>query len=197
MREETIGNRIKELREQHGITQLQLAEMMNVSRSTVANWETETRLPDIGMVKLLAACLGVTVSDIVDEKKEPGKPVILVVDDLQVLLDGFVRMLRRELPEAEVKGFATGREALSYARQETASIAFLDIELGEEDGIALGRQLTELNPRINIIFLTSHSDYMQAALNDHCSGYILKPLTPDKLRHEISHLRCPVRGLRG
>jgi hypothetical protein len=36
---------------------------------------------------------------------------------------------------------------------------------------------------------------MESALSDHCSGYILKPLTPEKIRHEISHLRFPIRGL--
>ncbi len=49
---------------------------------------------------------------------------------------------------------------------------------------------------INIIFLTSHTEYMQAALTDHCSGYVLKPLTPEKIRHEIAHLRFPIRGLK-
>jgi hypothetical protein len=37
---------------------------------------------------------------------------------------------------------------------------------------------------------------MKDALADHCSGYILKPLTPEKISHEIRHLRFPVRGLK-
>ena len=52
-----------------------------------------------------------------------------------------------------------------------------------------------INPRINIIFLTGHSEYTAEALALHCSGYILKPLTPEKIRQEIEHLRYPVRGL--
>ena len=40
------------------------------------------------------------------------------------------------------------------------------------------------------------TEYMKDALADHCSGYILKPLTPEKISHEIRHLRFPVRGLK-
>ena len=70
------------------------------------------------------------------------------------------------------------------------------IELGGKDGLALALELTKLNPRINIIFLTAYPSYMRSALIDHCSGYIIKPLTPEKIHHEIDHLRFPVRCLK-
>ena len=74
-------------------------------------------------------------------------------------------------------------------------MAFLDVELYGESGLDLARKLQEVNPRTNIIFLTGHTEYTAEALDLHCSGYLLKPLTPDKIRREIAHLRFPVRGL--
>lgn len=196
MRAETFGNRIKELRELRGITQLQLADELNISRSTLANWETGNRLPDISMVARLADSLRVDTSLLLDELRRSEAPEVMVVEDLPVLLSGFVRMLEQELPKAEVHGFSSVREALRFAGERRISLAFLDIELGGENGLDLAMELTGLYPYTNIIFLTSHADYMQAALLHHCSGYILKPLTPEKLRHEIAHLRFPVRGLK-
>ena len=61
--------------------------------------------------------------------------------------------------------------------------------------MALARELAKTDGRTNIIFLTSHAEYMAAAFAEHCSGYVMKPLTPEKIRHEIAHLRFPVRGL--
>ena len=196
MRAELFGNRIKELRESRGITQAQLADRLNVTRSTVANWEAGNRLPDLSMLALLADELDVDTAVFLDElRSEKKQPVIMVVDDMQLLLNGFTRLLRRELPEAEITGFSNVTDAVQFARGKKVAIAFLDIELQGGDGISLARELVRINPRINIIFLTSHPEYMESALSDHCSGYILKPLTPEKIRHEISHLRFPIRGL--
>ena len=197
MQTEAFGNRIRELREQRGITQLQLADRMVVSRSTVANWEAGKRLPDIGMLARLARCLEIETYVLMDELRgSEESPSVIVVEDVQVILSGFVRMLGEELPDAEVCGFSSSAEALDFARVCHVSVAFLDIELAGDDGITLARELTKLDPYINIIFLTSHTEYMHAALTDHCSGYVLKPLTPEKIRHEIAHLRFPVRGLK-
>ena len=197
MQTEALGSRIRELREQKGITQSQLADRMVVSRSTVANWEAGKRLPDIGMLARLAGCLGVETYLLMDELRGPVEtPTVIVVEDVQVILSGFVRMLGEELPEAEICGFPSSSEALDFARASHVAVAFLDIELSGDDGIALARELTRLDPCTNIIFLTSHTHYMHAALTDHCSGYVLKPLTPEKIRHEITHLRFPVRGLK-
>ncbi len=197
MQTEAFGNRIRELREQRGITQLQLADRMVVSRSTVANWEAGKRLPDIGMLARLARCLEIETYVLMDELRGSEElPSVIVVEDVQVILSGFVRMLGEELPDAEVCGFSSSAEALDFARVCHVSVAFLDIELAGDDGITLARELTKLDPYINIIFLTSHTEYMHAALTDHCSGYVLKPLTPEKIRHEIAHLRFPVRGLK-
>jgi len=196
MRAESFGNRIKELRESRGITQAQLADRLNVTRSTVANWEAGNRLPDLSMLALLADELDVDTAVFLDElRSEKKQPVIMVVDDMQLLLNGFTRLLRRELPEAEITGFSNVTDAVQFARGKKVAIAFLDIELQGGDGISLARALVRINPRIKIIFLTSHPEYMESALSDHCSGYILKPLTPEKIRHEISHLRFPIRGL--
>ena len=193
MKAELFGNRIKELRESRGITQAQLADRLNVTRSTVANWEAGNRLPDLSMLALLADELEADTSVFLNElRNEKKKPVILAVDDMQLLLNGFIRLLRRELPEAEVTGFTNVSDALKFAREKKVSVAFLDIELQGGDGISLARELVRINPRTNIIFLTSHPEYMESALSDHCSGYILKPLTPEKIRHEISHLRFPI-----
>ena len=192
-----FGNTIRQLREARGITQSQLSDRMTVSRSTIANWETGTRLPDLLMLSRLAECLGVNPTDLMEYLQDSQEvPVVIIVEDMPLILSSSLRMLSQAMPEAEIYGFGNAAEALDYARSRHISIAFLDIELGSEDGISLGRALTALNSQLNVIFLTSHTEYMKDALADHCSGYILKPLTPEKISHELRHLRFPVRGLK-
>lgn len=42
----TFGNRLKQLREEKGLTQFELAQMINVGRPTIAGYETRSKEPD-------------------------------------------------------------------------------------------------------------------------------------------------------
>ena len=56
-----FGTRVAQLRKIKGITQAQLAEILNVSNKTISRWETGDGYPDISLLKPLAAALGVSI----------------------------------------------------------------------------------------------------------------------------------------
>ena len=58
------GSMIKRLREGLGMTQLQLAESLNVSDKSVSKWETGRGYPDISLLGPLAAALQVSVIEL-------------------------------------------------------------------------------------------------------------------------------------
>lgn len=58
------GATIKKLREEKGITQLQLAEIIGVTAKAVSKWETAKGLPDISLVEPLSEALGVSVMEL-------------------------------------------------------------------------------------------------------------------------------------
>ena len=55
---------IKRLREEKGMTQARLAEMIGISDKTVSKWETSRGLPDISLMEPLAKALGVSVMEL-------------------------------------------------------------------------------------------------------------------------------------
>ena len=55
---------LKRLREARKLTQLQLAEKLNVSDKTVSKWETGRGYPDLSLIEPLAAALGVSVIEL-------------------------------------------------------------------------------------------------------------------------------------
>ena len=71
----TLGTMIAELRKQHGMTQLELAEKMGVTDKAVSKWERDLSCPDINSLPNLAEILGVTVDDLMQVKKEAEAPV--------------------------------------------------------------------------------------------------------------------------
>ena len=61
-----IGNKIRELRKQRGITQEQLAESIGISFQAVSKWENNIALPDITLVPVLASYFGVSIDELFD-----------------------------------------------------------------------------------------------------------------------------------
>ncbi|MFR5875870.1 MAG: helix-turn-helix domain-containing protein [Eubacterium sp.] len=49
-----LGERIKELRDAHGINQVKLGEALFVKKQTVSNWENNNILPSIDMLIKIA-----------------------------------------------------------------------------------------------------------------------------------------------
>ena len=61
-----IGNKIRELRKQQGITQEQLADSIGISFQAVSKWENNIALPDITLVPVLASYFGVSMDELFD-----------------------------------------------------------------------------------------------------------------------------------
>lgn len=117
---------------------------------------------------------------------------ILAVDDERIALESLMKTLKKAVPEAEIQGFRMGKKALEYVRGVPCDIAFLDIELRDVKGIDLAAALKEINPNINIIFTTGYSEYAAEAFLIHASGYVMKPVTLEKIERELSELRYQI-----
>ena len=69
MNAKLIGATIAACRKKMGYTQAELAEMLNISNKTVSKWENGQGYPDIVHLPMLSKCLGVSVDDLLSEKK--------------------------------------------------------------------------------------------------------------------------------
>lgn len=61
-----LGNKIKQLRLQKGITQDTLAKVLNVSFQTISKWENNISMPDIQLLPEIAVYFGCTIDDLFD-----------------------------------------------------------------------------------------------------------------------------------
>ncbi|MBQ9531277.1 MAG: response regulator [Eubacterium sp.] len=118
----------------------------------------------------------------------------LLVDDEELQLIRLENEVKKVIPsESECFCFVNPLQALEKTANEQIDIAFLDIEMPVINGIQLAKRLKEINPKINIIFVTAYNDYALSAYNLHASGYIVKPVNEDKIIQEIENLRYPIK----
>lgn len=67
---EHIGQKISELRKSQNMTQMELADKMNISFQAVSNWERGNSMPDISKLPELAQLFGVTIDELLGGKSE-------------------------------------------------------------------------------------------------------------------------------
>ncbi len=117
---------------------------------------------------------------------------IIAVDDEKLALEAVISATSKVVPDVEVHGFRKATDALKYLSHKSCDIAFLDIEMRDMNGMEMAERLVSVNPRINIIFTTGYSEYATDAFEMHASGYIMKPVTPEKIKKELDSLRFPI-----
>ena len=194
---QTFAETIRQLRTERGLSQAQIAEQMYVTRSTVARWETGSRMPDAVMIARLAKCLGTNTEYLFGLLSDrDDTPNIIMVDDERIILSGGLPVLEEVFPDANITGFTKPSEAISYARNNRVALAFLDIEMGKHNGLELCGELQQINPQTDVIFLTAYMDYSLDAWKTGASGFIVKPVTAAGIRSQLPRLRFPAGGMK-
>ena len=70
MDQKKIGNFLKELRKEKGITQEQFAEQLGVSGRTVSRWETGNNMPDISLLVAIAEFFEVSIPEVINGERK-------------------------------------------------------------------------------------------------------------------------------
>jgi two-component system, LytTR family, response regulator len=95
--------------------------------------------------------------------------------------------LLREYPDIELCDEAANpRDALPIIQRELPELLFLDIHMPGKNGFEL---LYDLNYEPKIIFITAHADYAIQSFEFNTVDYLLKPVSPERLRKAIHKLQ--------
>jgi DNA-binding NarL/FixJ family response regulator len=116
-----------------------------------------------------------------------GEITILLADDHNVLRQGIAQMLDAQ-PDMKVVAQAdNGSDAVALARRHQPSIALLDINMPEMDGVEATRRITAEFPETGVIILTMYrrDDYVFEAIKAGANGYLLKEVELDELLEAI------------
>ena len=113
---------------------------------------------------------------------------VICVDDEPLAVEYTLKQCEQLSEISEAQGFTDAREALDWLREHPADIAILDINMPEIDGIAMAAQIKQLHPRTAILFLTAYKKYAFDAYAVHPAGYLLKPVSLEKLAAEVRYV---------
>ena len=118
---------------------------------------------------------------------------VLCVDRDIFQLARMKREVRRIVPDARVSGCRQPGKAAALAEAEGCDVLLTGIDMGgsRTEGIELAHRIKEINPCVNIIFITACGEweYAKDVLQLRPSGYVRKPYDQAQLAEEFANLR--------
>lgn len=110
--------------------------------------------------------------------------IMLLDDDKASLI--IMRNMISKIPEIELAGsFQSTSEAYQFIRNNQVDMAFVDINMPEENGLNFVKRVRLEVSDIIVTFLTAHKEYALEAFEVHAFDYIIKPITHLKLINSI------------
>ena len=76
-----FGEQIKKIRTEKNLTQQKMADMLNVSRQAVSNWENDKNLPDIEMIINMSRAFNMTLDELVFGGKDMNNMTEKLIND--------------------------------------------------------------------------------------------------------------------
>lgn len=117
---------------------------------------------------------------------------VLLVDDQALFAMSLKTFLENYAEDIEIVGIATnGREALSLAQETRPDVVLMDIYMPVMNGVEATKEFKARMPQTKIIVLSTYDEdeYVQDALANGASGYLLKDISPTELIAAIRALR--------
>jgi len=90
----------------------------------------------------------------------------------------------------EVTGVGSAAGALEALERSPFDIAFLDLRLGDGDGLELLPRLLAARPTLAVVIITAHATFDTAveAIKRGAVDYVPKPFTPAQIRHIVEQV---------
>lgn len=84
-----------------------------------------------------------------------------------------------------IETISSGEELLKLAFSKKYDLVFLDIEMKGKNGITVARELHEINPKLPIIFLTSHTELAMEGYEVEAFRFLAKPLNAERFKEAL------------
>jgi two-component system, NtrC family, response regulator AlgB len=111
---------------------------------------------------------------------------ILIVDDEKSIRTSTAAAIRAEGHQVDTAD--NGLVCLAKLAEETYDLMFLDLRLGDEDGLELLPQVKRNAPQLPVVVFTAYATISSAvtAIQQGAFDYLEKPFTPEQLRQILS-----------
>lgn len=104
---------------------------------------------------------------------------VAITGRLEIMLQ---EIARRNFVQIETEVFWSGKKLVETIEMGMfCDIIFLDIEMGQEDGITVAHRIRKIDRNVLIVYVTSHESYMRESFSVRPFRFLVKPVGEKEL----------------
>ena len=114
---------------------------------------------------------------------------VMVVEDEEQIRSILGKMIEKNEGCSVVASCGNFAAAISDFIRLRPEVVFMDIDLGGESGLECAKAITEVDPKVKIVFATAHSEYMANAFEIYAFDYLVKPFDMARIAKTLDRIR--------
>jgi two-component system LytT family response regulator len=113
----------------------------------------------------------------------------MIVEDEEQIRKILKKMIEKTSDCEVVSSCGNFAAAISDFIKLRPDVVFMDIDLGGESGLECAKAITEVDPKVKIVFATAHSEYMANAFEIYAFDYLVKPFDLERIGKTLSRIK--------
>lgn len=113
---------------------------------------------------------------------------VMVVEDEPEIRRLLIKMIEKKEGFTVICEASSNMQAVTLFTKHRPQVIFVDVDLDGENGLECAKVLTEIDPKVKIIFATAHSEYMANAFEIYAFDYLLKPFKMERILNTLSRI---------
>lgn len=114
---------------------------------------------------------------------------VMVVEDEQEIRRILKKMIEKQDGFQVVSDCGDFASGITDFMKYKPEVVFMDIDLKGESGLDCAKTMTEIDPKVKIIFATAHSEFMANAFEIYAFDYLVKPFNLERVEKTLSRIR--------
>ena len=115
---------------------------------------------------------------------------VMIVEDEEQIRGILKKMIERTSDCSVVASCGNLASAISEFIKIRPDVVFMDIDLAGESGLDCAKAITEVDPKVKIIFATAHSEYMANAFEIYAFDYLVKPFDLERITKTLERIKA-------
>ena len=119
---------------------------------------------------------------------------VMVVEDDKEIRRILKKMIEKQDGFEVVSDCGDFASAITDFSQYRPEVVFMDIDLNGASGMDCAKVMTELDPKVKIIFATAHSEFMANAFEIYAFDYLVKPFNMARVEKTLSRISAMTKA---
>ena len=119
---------------------------------------------------------------------------VMIVEDEEQIRNILKKMIEKTSDCEVVSSCGNFAAAISDFIKLRPDVVFMDIDLSGESGLECAKAITEVDPKVKIVFATAHSEYMANAFEIYAFDYLVKPFDLERIGKTLDRIKSMTPG---